>query len=432
MGDVAPCATIYVNNLNEKIKKDGAFASRSRVAANLGARAIPRAPPLLASLVAHPAARSRPSLEARDPRDDASPSAPPAGPPSAPSSCPPCIPSRASPSSSPPRDPLRRLVHPRTICTIILLSARAAVARRAFSQFGKIIDVVAAKTYSSAARRGWCSTVPAAARDARDERLSFTTAHARGCEDCRTRPAQPTARSTRARGPEVRAKRKAESQQQEREARAKKAEGTKSRAGGRGGGARTRTPPSEICSARLTGTERYARLSFSARAKRARRSKRERASDRRSKRFSPGSAGNGTRPSDDAPQPIKLSDPRGDDTNNQGHFEDGATVFCAWLGRDRGGIFVSSSAYPSRRLTPPPLRAVTHPPRLVRRGHDGVHALDVVPAVPGVQGGSDGGGETRIAFVEFESETQSSVALSGLQGFKINPTHSMTLSYAKK
>ena len=34
MGDVAPCATIYVNNLNEKIKKDGAFASRSRVAAN--------------------------------------------------------------------------------------------------------------------------------------------------------------------------------------------------------------------------------------------------------------------------------------------------------------------------------------------------------------------------------------------------------------
>ena len=36
-----------------------------------------------------------------------------------------------------------------------------------------------------------------------------------------------------------------------------------------------------------------------------------------------------------------------------------------------------------------------------------------------------------IAFVEFETETQASVALSGLQGFKINPTHSMTLSYAK-
>ena len=37
-----------------------------------------------------------------------------------------------------------------------------------------------------------------------------------------------------------------------------------------------------------------------------------------------------------------------------------------------------------------------------------------------------------IAFVEFDSDTRSAVALSGLQGFKINPTHSMTLSYAKK
>ena len=37
-----------------------------------------------------------------------------------------------------------------------------------------------------------------------------------------------------------------------------------------------------------------------------------------------------------------------------------------------------------------------------------------------------------IAFVEFTVETQASVALQGLQGFKINPTHSMTLSYAKK
>ena len=37
-----------------------------------------------------------------------------------------------------------------------------------------------------------------------------------------------------------------------------------------------------------------------------------------------------------------------------------------------------------------------------------------------------------IALVEFTAETQASVALQGLQGFKINPTHSMTLSYAKK
>lgn len=37
-----------------------------------------------------------------------------------------------------------------------------------------------------------------------------------------------------------------------------------------------------------------------------------------------------------------------------------------------------------------------------------------------------------IAFVEFESSAKSAVALGGLQGFKINPTHSMTLTYAKK
>ena len=37
-----------------------------------------------------------------------------------------------------------------------------------------------------------------------------------------------------------------------------------------------------------------------------------------------------------------------------------------------------------------------------------------------------------IAFVEFETDTQASVALSGLQGFKINPTHSMTLAFAAK
>ena len=37
-----------------------------------------------------------------------------------------------------------------------------------------------------------------------------------------------------------------------------------------------------------------------------------------------------------------------------------------------------------------------------------------------------------IAFVEFETDAQASVALSGLQGFKINPTHSMTLAFAAK
>jgi hypothetical protein len=37
-----------------------------------------------------------------------------------------------------------------------------------------------------------------------------------------------------------------------------------------------------------------------------------------------------------------------------------------------------------------------------------------------------------IAFVEFENEMQASVAMSGLQGFKITPTNAMAISYAKQ
>uniref|UniRef100_A0A7S1X0U7 RRM domain-containing protein n=1 Tax=Tetraselmis chuii TaxID=63592 RepID=A0A7S1X0U7_9CHLO len=37
-----------------------------------------------------------------------------------------------------------------------------------------------------------------------------------------------------------------------------------------------------------------------------------------------------------------------------------------------------------------------------------------------------------IGFVEFENDLQASVALSGLQGFKITPTHPMAVSYAKQ
>ena len=37
-----------------------------------------------------------------------------------------------------------------------------------------------------------------------------------------------------------------------------------------------------------------------------------------------------------------------------------------------------------------------------------------------------------IAFVEFGNEMESSVALDGLQGFKITPECSMRVSYAKK
>ncbi len=36
-----------------------------------------------------------------------------------------------------------------------------------------------------------------------------------------------------------------------------------------------------------------------------------------------------------------------------------------------------------------------------------------------------------IAFVEFENEMQAGVGLSGLQGFKITPTHAMAISFAK-
>lgn len=36
-----------------------------------------------------------------------------------------------------------------------------------------------------------------------------------------------------------------------------------------------------------------------------------------------------------------------------------------------------------------------------------------------------------IAFVEFDNEMQSGVALSGLQGFKVTPTNAMSISFAK-
>ena len=41
-------------------------------------------------------------------------------------------------------------------------------------------------------------------------------------------------------------------------------------------------------------------------------------------------------------------------------------------------------------------------------------------------------GRKDIAFVEFESEVESSAAKDALQGFKITPTHSMKISFAKK
>ena len=165
MGDVAPCATIYVNNLNEKIKKDGAFASRSRVAANpRRARDPARANLLPASLVAHPAARSRPSLEARDPRDDGSPSAPPAvSPPSAPSTSPPIHPlTRSRPLPPPPPAPAIRsavssILEPSVRSFPPLCQSFANRSSRRFLSSARSSTSSRRRRTSSAARRGWCS-----------------------------------------------------------------------------------------------------------------------------------------------------------------------------------------------------------------------------------------------------------------------------------
>ena len=37
-----------------------------------------------------------------------------------------------------------------------------------------------------------------------------------------------------------------------------------------------------------------------------------------------------------------------------------------------------------------------------------------------------------IAFVEYENDMQASLAMSGLQGFKITPTNAMAITYAKQ
>ena len=134
MGDVAPCATIYVNNLNEKIKKDGAFASRSRVAAN-PRRARDPARANLSSRRSSPTPprdrdpRSRLEIRGttrRPPRRPRCP-APPRRHPS-----PPSIPSRAlAPSLPPPRSDPPSRPSSNHLYDHFLLSARASqIARR--------------------------------------------------------------------------------------------------------------------------------------------------------------------------------------------------------------------------------------------------------------------------------------------------------------
>ena len=41
-------------------------------------------------------------------------------------------------------------------------------------------------------------------------------------------------------------------------------------------------------------------------------------------------------------------------------------------------------------------------------------------------------GRSDIAFVEFDTELQSTEAKTSLQGFKITPTNAMTIAFAKK
>ena len=36
-----------------------------------------------------------------------------------------------------------------------------------------------------------------------------------------------------------------------------------------------------------------------------------------------------------------------------------------------------------------------------------------------------------IAFIDFETEMQATVAMTGLQGFKITPTNAMKITYGK-
>lgn len=48
----------------------------------------------------------------------------------------------------------------------------------------------------------------------------------------------------------------------------------------------------------------------------------------------------------------------------------------------------------------------------------GFKEVTVVPSKPG------------IAFVDFETEMQASVAMTGLQGFKITPQNAMKITYA--
>ena len=40
--------------------------------------------------------------------------------------------------------------------------------------------------------------------------------------------------------------------------------------------------------------------------------------------------------------------------------------------------------------------------------------------------------DKRLAYIEFDNDSQAGVALSGLKGFKLSPTQTLNVTYAKK
>lgn len=78
---------------------------------------------------------------------------------------------------------------------------------------------------------------------------------------------------------------------------------------------------------------------------------------------------------------------------------------------------------PCLQAVPPTLCAnlpTSHPHHArPARSPAGCKEVTVVPSKPG------------IAFIEFETEMQASVALTGLQGFKVTPQNAMRITYTK-
>ena len=187
------------------------------------------------------------------------------------------------------------------------------------------------------------------------------------------------------RDPEVRAKRKAESQRAEREARAKKEEAGEGAGPGTAIPTDPTAPPNEILFVQgLPGTPRASRIS------------RLVADDRVRRRVSHGFefATSATRAlvfsSSDSTLhiPIKLSERRVT-TKHLRIEDDPRRVLCS--SRTRVSDFFASTR-PRAADVSRPLVSIPYPSR---RGDDGADVVDALPAVPRVQGGAHGGGETR-------------------------------------